>query len=423
MSNIGERAEAATSSLQFIDFAAMSEHPPPPRQWVIDQFLPRRTVTLLAGCGGVGKSLLSQQIGTAVAAGIDWIGDIPRPGAVIGLFGEDDGDEVYRRQFDICRAVGLPIRNAGEGLRYEGRAGKVNNLVSFAQGTMLDAALIEDVCNQLDASTVPVQLLILDNVAQMFAMGGGDENDRGQVTAFVNRLTAVAIKYNIAVLLLTHPAKAEGSEFSGSTTWDAAVRSRLMLERESNEPGSRVILKRMKANYAARGGDVALVWDAGAFRRTDGRKTMAEQVAASSRQRNAERALVGALDWLKERSLSASHKKQAGNFLPKMMCQHGLAEGFGKAELTEALNVLIAEQRVEVDAFLWRDGARNPVKGLRVQPADSAGASNGVSLYKGHTPIDTLQAGSATDRQETQTGLQTDRQEAAAYRATKGGAR
>jgi hypothetical protein len=96
-------------------------------------------------------------------------------------------------------------------------------------------------------------------VARLYA---GNENDRHQVTSFISMLTAAAAPTRAAVLLLGHPGKAKGSEFSGSTAWEGAVRTRLYLgnslpdqdkadDEDAADDGVRY-LSRRKANYSAR---------------------------------------------------------------------------------------------------------------------------------------------------------------------------
>lgn len=352
---------------EFVDFHALAGKTPPPREWVIEPWLPRKTVTLLAGGGGVGKSLLAQQLCTSIAGNIDWLGQSKR-GAVIGLFCEDDHDELWRRQADICRSMDADMDGLSRWLKLDGRAGRFNTLTYFGDhGVIEDSPLLISLRTMLeDYELEGLQLLVLDNVAQMFNGGSdGAESDRGKVTAFVNHLTGLAINHNMAVLLLAHPAKAEGSEFSGSTAWENAVRSRLFLRRESDDPNSRVILSRRKANYASRGGDVPFVWVEGAFRRTDGKKSMTDMLQELSRKDQVEDAVLAALDWLMDRNLAASHKKQAGNYLPREMKKRGLDGGFSSAEIAEAMDTLIGEKRIEADAQLWEDKHRNKTRGLK----------------------------------------------------------
>src|SRR5205823_5080611 len=72
-------------------------------------------------------------------------------------------------------------------------------------------------------------LLVIDTLADVY---GGDENIRGQVRQFLGFLTRLAIKYDVAVVVLAHPSlsgMASGSGTGGSTAWHNSVRGRLYL--------------------------------------------------------------------------------------------------------------------------------------------------------------------------------------------------
>jgi hypothetical protein len=74
-------------------------------------------------------------------------------------------------------------------------------------------------------------VVILDTLADLFP---DNENDRAQARQFVGMLSAIAIKYKCAVILLAHPSPAglnNGTGTSGSTGWNNSVRSRLYLTR------------------------------------------------------------------------------------------------------------------------------------------------------------------------------------------------
>lgn len=377
--------------VSFLDLADLAQREPPPREWVIDQWFPRGHTTVLAGLGGHGKTTLIQEIATALAAQIPWLGDVPKPGVVFGFFCEDSHDDVWRRQADICRTLGIEMTSVAGRLFLEGRAGLPNLLTwNPAHGEAQDSYLLSAIRSKLLEVELGnrINMIILDNAAQMFDGGVGGESDRSKVTAFLNRLNGLAIEFNCAVVLLVHPAKAEGSEFSGSTAWENAVRSRLLLTRETpGDPKSRVILSRRKANFAARGDETTFIWREGAFVRTNGRLSHADRAEAETRLQLARTAVLEAIGWLARRNLGASHKPQAGNFLPRLMKQHGLGGDFSPIETAEALNSLIGDQSVEVDAFLRRDASRNHVKGIRVSQAPTGEASQCVPLSG--TPTDT----------------------------------
>ena len=77
---------------------------PPHREWLIEGLVPANSVHLLYSDGGLGKSLLSLQLGVAVASGREWLGKDVETGRAVILSAEDDKDEVHRRLDDICAA-------------------------------------------------------------------------------------------------------------------------------------------------------------------------------------------------------------------------------------------------------------------------------------------------------------------------------
>jgi hypothetical protein len=74
----------------------------------------------------------------------------------------------------------------------------------------------------------------------------------------VNHVAALAKDVDCAVLLLGHPGKAEGSQYSGSTAWDGSVRSRLLLKADPDD-STKLRFARPKANYTDKD-DMQLQW-------------------------------------------------------------------------------------------------------------------------------------------------------------------
>ena len=54
---------------KFYSAASLEGKPVPAREWLVDELVPSKTVTLFSGDGGTGKSLLALQLAVAVAAG------------------------------------------------------------------------------------------------------------------------------------------------------------------------------------------------------------------------------------------------------------------------------------------------------------------------------------------------------------------
>ena len=93
----GARQSVTEVSLPVVSTASFAGKDISPRPWHVPEMIPGRTVTLLAGDGGVGKSLIAKQLAVATSADADWFGTSPRVGPVVFFSAEDDLDELHRR--------------------------------------------------------------------------------------------------------------------------------------------------------------------------------------------------------------------------------------------------------------------------------------------------------------------------------------
>ena len=234
----------------------------------MEGWLPVGTVTSLYGSGGVGKTLLAQLLQSAVGTGRPFLGIDTKQCKVLSVFCEDDSDELHRRQVCINASMGIGMQDLGA-VRWQSRFGKTNVMATIEGGLLKQTDFYEFV--RAAAKQSGARLVIIDNIAQVFA---GNENIRAEVTQFVNSLGTIAQEIKGAVLLLGHPGKADNSEYSGSTAWDACVRSRWILERpkedldeqDAGELADLRVLRRAKANYARKDDEITMRWDAGTFR-------------------------------------------------------------------------------------------------------------------------------------------------------------
>lgn len=341
--------------LEFVDFGTLVHTLPPAREWVVDQWLPRKAVTSMFGRGGHGKSLLAQQLAICVANAIPFLDSGVQRGNVLGLFAEDDSDELLRRAAGVCAALGLEPGQGSEQLHLDARAGKFNTLVSFtpdhmAKPTRLMASLRKQ-CDVLRPT-----LVILDNIAQLFA---GQENARHEVTAFCNELTAIARQFDCAVLLLGHTAKIDESEYSGSTAWDAAVRSRLLLARQDD--GS-TLLRKAKANYSALD-ELRLEYRSGAFVALPSASDAGPEAIDAIKP-----IIVRALEVLTKRKQAASHIPTARNYLVRLMVGEKDLAGSIRADMLQAAlrAMLDAGEVIPAAELPWKSPSRHAVTGLAI---------------------------------------------------------
>lgn len=338
---------------RYVDFATLDAEQPPEREWTVADWLPRGTVTTLFGAGGAGKSLLVQQVATHVANGIPIFEKAVSTGPVLGFLCEDDDDELRRRQRALLAHMGRSASMSSADLYLQGRAGQDNVIASFDARRKLQTTPFADMIEREIERLGPV-LVVLDNIAQMY---GGAENDRHQVTAFCNLLAGWARRYNCAVLLLGHVAKVTGSEFSGSTAWEAAVRTRLWLDRR---PDGMVELHRKKANYAAQG-SALLEYRYGAFAEVTDATGAADSFAVAQ----AEADVLRALDTLTGRQIATSHNPNARTYLPRLAQRESLLNGTALPNACRALANLIDRGEIMATATLpWRTSTRHQAVGI-----------------------------------------------------------
>lgn len=263
----------------------LDDFPVQPRLWHVAGIIPGRTVTLLSGDGGVGKSTLALQLAVATVADTPWLGQDARGGRVLYLSAEDDTDELHRRLDSLTTHYRIGFERLA-GLRIWPLAEQDALLAVGAPGQSLETT---NLWWDLDAMvrTWRPALIVLDSLADFY---GGNENDRAQVRRFVSLLRHLALSVGASVLLLGHPSlngMATGSGLSGSTAWNNSVRSRLYLTAPRAEDGSTAApdirtLALRKANYGPSGIEYRLRYSAGAFVNEDVGLTPAidRQVAA-----------------------------------------------------------------------------------------------------------------------------------------------
>lgn len=335
--------------LPIVDAASLAGRPIPPREWHVPDMIPVGTVTMLAGDGATGKSLLAEMLVTSTALGRTWLGYEVRQGPVLFLTAEDDLDELHRRLDAILAETGTLFEHV-HGLSLASLAGEDAVLGAFdaRTNTVRPTALFNAVHEHVKA-TRP-KLIVLDTLSDLFA---GDENQRTQARQFIGLLRGLAVQHSLAVLLLSHPSLSgisSGSGMSGSTAWNNSVRSRLYFERIRSDDGSEPdpdarVLRVMKANYAQKGAEIRVRWQAGVFVNIEGRTSSFNAVAAQDR---AEQVFLDLLDAYGVEGRPVSPTPSV-TFAPSVFARDPRAAGITKDGLTKAMNRLFAGQRIRIE--------------------------------------------------------------------------
>ena len=238
------------------------------REWYVQGWLPAGRLTLLSGPGGAGKSRLALQLAASMACGrIRWLGlsgpllTTKDPVPVLMAAYEDEVEEIQRRlnimAWETSTGVIYPaarLVTATDNLALTIPNGPLWSPQPNVYNPDMPGALtphgqeVRRIAEERGA-----KLLVLDPLAAVYA---GNENNRSQVRPFNDSWNRWAAKTGCAVLVVSHPNKAEnedpiaGQGYSGSSDWRNGARAAWVLgrPRKENEPQGMVLVCK-KSSY------------------------------------------------------------------------------------------------------------------------------------------------------------------------------
>lgn len=329
----------------FYSAADLKGKPIKPREWLVDDLIPMKTVTLFSGDGGTGKSLLALQLAVSVATGGAWIGKGVRDGSVIFISAEDDDDELHRRLSDILRSERQDF-DALRGLTLRSLAGEDALLAVDSQVALMQTELFKELDRR--AEDEAPALIVIDTLADVYP---ANENDRAKVRQFIGILRGLALKRQCAVLLLGHPSLtglSSGTGSSGSTAWNNSVRSRLYLSRITDggfeaDPDRRV-LTTMKANYGRIGAETHVKWQDGVFAPEASEQGL-DRMAAGAK---AQRVFMKLLAEFTAQGRRVNHTPSP-SYAPTVFAAHPQCEGMTKRAFRAAMDELLALGKIKVE--------------------------------------------------------------------------
>ena len=236
-------------------------------QWLWRQRIARGKLTILAGEPGLGKSTITLDITARVSAARGWpdCDDQDEPANVILLSAEDDAADTTlprliaagadRGRIHIMSAVHMDPENP-------------EAISSFTLTKNLPA--LEAAIMQLSPA-----LVVIDPVTAY--LGGTDSHKNADVRALLAPLAALAGKYNVAILIVSHLNKSAGasamSRVTGSGAFVAAARAAWVVAKDKEDPtGGRRLFLPAKNNLGRdssglaytledRGGVAGVRWD------------------------------------------------------------------------------------------------------------------------------------------------------------------
>lgn len=251
----------------------LSDIPPPPREFVIDGLLAAGKSALFAGAGGTSKTQGALQFMVGVAAGMAIFSREVTQGASLGIFAEDDQEELARRINATISTLNLSAQQkkaVTKRLRALSMVGLDARFTKPINGAIESTGFVDEIvrlCEELAAeSGEPVRLIVIDHASLIH---GGDHNSREDVTQTARLINHIANVTGAAVLLLAHTRKGASTkdeeptadDASGSAAWADLVRSVLLLRTmteaecrrlggDSDKRKEYASLNVVKANYA-----------------------------------------------------------------------------------------------------------------------------------------------------------------------------
>ena len=321
----------------------------PERRWLVPDWIPDGQVTKIDGDGGIGKTLVAQQLMTAAALGRDWLGLPVTPCKSFGLFCEDDEDELRRRQALINVHYGCSFADLEMNMAWMSLVGVGAELADFSQyETPQPSAAYHRLV--ATATEFGAGLVVIDSLHDVFM---GNENNRTHARWFIRLLQDLAQGIDGAVVLTAHPSlsgRSSGSGESGSTAWNNAVRSRLYLHRPEGEIAadeSERILTRKKSNYARAGESLTLNWRDGVLVANPS----PGGVLAGMQGRNAERVFLELLDAVTGENRYVSDSSHSHNYAPRLFAKRPGREGFNKGDFAGAMERLFSDGKIRVEEY------------------------------------------------------------------------
>jgi hypothetical protein len=231
----GKQSRALSGSSERLRLRRLVEVHPRQVRWLLPGLIPLKTITLVAGVGGLGKSTWLAGVAARVSQGE--VGG--RPANVLLVSFEDTAAEVLRP-------------------RVEAAGGNLSRIYEVVVGELeIDPLRLPRDLVDLEALIAEshARLVVIDPIVAALDTAIDAHKDQ-HVRVILAKLAGLAEHHRCAVVLVGHLNKAPSREaylrIGGSTAFYNAARSVVLVTRDrANEPDLRLIAQE-KANYARR---------------------------------------------------------------------------------------------------------------------------------------------------------------------------
>ena len=279
----------------------LSEVKEEPVEWLWPYRIPLGKLTLLAGDPGLGKSFMTVDMAARVSTGHSWPDApcVPQPVGSVVLFNcEDDVSDTVLPRF--LKAGGNPDRVVAlQGISIiDGRTGKRRE-----RGFSLDRDLPTLI--QVLEQNPDTRLVVIDPISAY--CGGTDSHKNADVRGMLAPLAAMASKYRVAVVMVTHLSKGSQDKAvyrsMGSLAFAAAARAVWHVEKDNDDSERRLLLM-TKMNLCAESTglayrliDGAVIWEDAPVAMTAD-EHMADEGHHERKSTDTGQAVVRAAEWL-----------------------------------------------------------------------------------------------------------------------------
>jgi len=183
-----------------------------PVKWLWQDRIARGKITLLCGEPGVSKSMFALDIAARISSDRDWpdYRGSPDVGSVLIFTAEDDSKDTIKPRLEMVKA----------------NPDKIAHVKCTFDMTSENTGVIPKAINQMKTQQ-DIRLIILDPITEY--LGNVDSHKNAEVRSVLSRLAEFATEYDVAVLGITHYAKAENkcvdNRIIGSMAFNACARN------------------------------------------------------------------------------------------------------------------------------------------------------------------------------------------------------
>ncbi|WP_020470484.1 AAA family ATPase [Zavarzinella formosa] len=223
----------------------LGDIPMKPVKWIVENFVPKGMLTLVAGHGGDGKSSLLAHVAGCVTQGRPAFGleyECPPPADVLIYNCEDAPSEVMVPRFIAAGA------DVGRIRLIDGATGPEGKRIAFS---LLN---VDQLAGEFQRK--PFGVLIIDPISSTVGNAGGNDNSETDIRPLLESLSQFAESNGVAVIGVKHLGKGDRENATmrtqGSVAYTSVPRMVLTLAKNPDDPARR-ILARSKTNLPITG--------------------------------------------------------------------------------------------------------------------------------------------------------------------------